>query len=405
MTTTTESLISIRSERAKDNPNLDRGSEMAHWAVTLSYEGRTLRVPFSQGAAYGSKPPELNAVVDCLCSDAAGAGEVFEDWARDLGYDIDSRKARAIWRTVRRQTAGFKRLLGEATFDAMVYGRSIEEAVSAALSGPGETTHATSTGRHLRRVRYTGASTRVGRYCTLEVELRADGELSLCGTAGRLVAGAELYESGGQIREELAQWFPEVAGWFPWHLNHLNAGCQHQEALGWGHGRDVALDRATMTAAQVATLTARNEAAADHKREAARKRTLDAWTKERKSFHDFITRATGQAFISTTDFDDAEAWRYGLATGHPVRRGALLVGGVRRALVEQLNGELDHLMREAVPGAAVVSEVFRDSLMAPCPECGYAYGSAWLKRELPAAIRAEVEAFIATGALPGKGGA
>ena len=32
------------------------------------------------------------------------------------------------------------------------------------------------------------------------------------------------------------------------------------------------------------------------------------------------------------------------------------------------------------------AEIFQDSIGAPCPTCGYRYGTQWLKRELPAEI-------------------
>jgi hypothetical protein len=63
--------------------------------------------------------------------------------------------------------------------------------------------------------------------------LRSDGELhGLDATvAGKLV---HLLESCGQITETVADYFPEVRPLLPWHLNDMKAGCEHQEALGWG---------------------------------------------------------------------------------------------------------------------------------------------------------------------------
>ena len=46
-----------------------------------------------------------------------------------------------------------------------------------------------------------------------------------------------LLESCGQIRREVAEWFPEVVPLLPWHLNDMRAGCEHQEALGWGNDK------------------------------------------------------------------------------------------------------------------------------------------------------------------------
>jgi hypothetical protein len=36
------------------------------------------------------------------------------------------------------------------------------------------------------------------------------------------------------------------------------------------------------------------------------------------------------------------------------------------------------------------NEVYHDSINAPCPECGYRFGSSWLKRELPVWVTEKV---------------
>ncbi len=133
-----------------------------------------------------------------------------------------------------------------------------------------------------------------GRFCRLELELK-EGRLSICGTAGRVIsrkAGLQdaraywesffedspeeltamnercgtrfrsprsaaryvldsdgefhgldvvrddgdqlmVFESGGQIREELVEWFPEVTPLLPWHMNDMRPGCVHQRAENW----------------------------------------------------------------------------------------------------------------------------------------------------------------------------
>ena len=134
---------------------------------------------------------------------------------------------------------------------------------------------------------------KAGRFCQIEVKL-TDGRLSVCGTEGRIVlrarakkmaleywrsffedqpeeimdmnklcgtrftsaSGAAKYvlaqdgefhgldvhdetedevfitESCGQIRDELRAWFPELAELMVWHLNDMNAECEHQRARG-----------------------------------------------------------------------------------------------------------------------------------------------------------------------------
>lgn len=67
------------------------------------------------------KKPTVADVLDCLASDASGADQGFEDWAGDLGYDTDSRKAEETYKTIQRQTKELRKLIGGAAFDALLY--------------------------------------------------------------------------------------------------------------------------------------------------------------------------------------------------------------------------------------------------------------------------------------------
>ena len=59
-------------------------------------------------------------MLDCLLSDAFGADEDFENWAREYGYETDSRKAERIYQKVQRQTERLKRLLRN-DFETFLY--------------------------------------------------------------------------------------------------------------------------------------------------------------------------------------------------------------------------------------------------------------------------------------------
>ena len=64
------------------------------------------------------REPDLMTVLDSLFSDASYDCYSFEEFADNLGYDQDSRKAYRIWQAVKRQSAKFRRLLGD-DFDAL----------------------------------------------------------------------------------------------------------------------------------------------------------------------------------------------------------------------------------------------------------------------------------------------
>lgn len=51
-------------------------------------------------------------VLDCLLTDASGTDQPFEDWAVDLGYSTDSRKAEATFHACRESAAKLRRWLG-----------------------------------------------------------------------------------------------------------------------------------------------------------------------------------------------------------------------------------------------------------------------------------------------------
>jgi len=109
--------MAMTARLVDSNPHMtDMPSGSTHWRCTLRYERRRLTVPFSMGPAL-SREPTSQDVLGCLLSDASGADAPFEEWARDLGFDPDSRKAERTYKIVVKQTADLHRLLGN-DFDA-----------------------------------------------------------------------------------------------------------------------------------------------------------------------------------------------------------------------------------------------------------------------------------------------
>ncbi len=96
--------------------------DMNHYKCRITVGRRGFSLYFSQG--YGIKhEPELAGVLDCLASDAAGYenAQSFEDWASEYGYDLDSRKAEKIYRTVKRQAEQLKRTLGDDAYKQLLW--------------------------------------------------------------------------------------------------------------------------------------------------------------------------------------------------------------------------------------------------------------------------------------------
>lgn len=113
--------IEFEYKLVKDDFDGRQGS--SHWKCTISRNGHSHTFDYSQGCAYRNfygKPvklayggerisvdrmnylkatipnnPDLKNVLYCLVSDAQSVDgvESFEEWASELGYDTDSRKA------------------------------------------------------------------------------------------------------------------------------------------------------------------------------------------------------------------------------------------------------------------------------------------------------------------------
>ena len=97
-----------RSDRVYSDPG------RTFWTVTLTYRRRKMRTPFHQGSGV-EREPDAARVLDCILSDASSyeSARTFEEWAADLGFDPDSRRAERIYRAVQKQTENVQHLLGE----------------------------------------------------------------------------------------------------------------------------------------------------------------------------------------------------------------------------------------------------------------------------------------------------
>jgi hypothetical protein len=122
MTSTTDSI----SLEILEGPEYRVEEDDNHWQhnaykVRLTYQGRTMTVPWRQGLGI-EREPNAEDVMEALLSDAAGFDNArsFEDWAEEYGYDTDSRKAEKLYRAVKAQTDKLARLLGD-DFERMVF--------------------------------------------------------------------------------------------------------------------------------------------------------------------------------------------------------------------------------------------------------------------------------------------
>lgn len=95
----------------------------SHWTVTLTnpVTGETLTTEYHMGVLLTGEP-DAAEVLDALVSDATGYDNAdgFEDWAREYGYDPDSRAAEADYRSEGKRAETLRAFLGE-DFRAFAY--------------------------------------------------------------------------------------------------------------------------------------------------------------------------------------------------------------------------------------------------------------------------------------------
>lgn len=114
--------ISNVTDYADSNPNMHNdGHPMNHWRVVLRNGRKRMTVRFSTGLGIREKPDAAD-VLDCLASDATTTDLSFNDFCQELGYDTDSRTAERTYRIIQRQSKRLRSFLGEADYDALLYG-------------------------------------------------------------------------------------------------------------------------------------------------------------------------------------------------------------------------------------------------------------------------------------------
>lgn len=115
--------ITIKSRRVDSNPSMP-DFQGDHYRVTLRLKRHSMTIAYSKGYGHKGVEPTVEEVLDCLALDADGHAQAvdFDDWARDYGYDTDSRRAYSIYREIDRQSGKLKALLDDDyEFDNLLY--------------------------------------------------------------------------------------------------------------------------------------------------------------------------------------------------------------------------------------------------------------------------------------------
>lgn len=121
--------IEMNCEKVPQNPHIEADDlwarQASHWFCRFSLpdpEAPELTTYFSMGSALTGRP-DVAEVLDSLASDAASVADVtqFEDWAQDIGYDPDSRKAERTYNAIIDQAARLEKFLGSRPYEELLH--------------------------------------------------------------------------------------------------------------------------------------------------------------------------------------------------------------------------------------------------------------------------------------------
>jgi hypothetical protein len=222
-------------------------------------------------------------------------------------------------------------------------------------------------------------------YVEVEIEDKGDGKerLSISGSAHPGGCG-QIVDTVEQITQFADGWGPErrddlIRIWKRWHLNDMHAGCEHQRALGWGHGKDIALTLDTMTPQQTGALTLRNANTVLRQRQRMAEKIITELQDSRGACTRFL-QAHGRPHPSTHDVDLLQS------VARSNRRVLARTTGDHE-IVRGFSAWIDADVAKSIPVPPLESEIFKDSVGAPCPECGYGYGTVWRYEPLPEEVK------------------
>ena len=209
-----------------------------------------------------------------------------------------------------------------------------------------------------------------------EIKLK-DGRLSISGVIGPQHNG-NARGGCGQINMSFAEYCPETTrtytkGWTPelfgrfletwdrWHLNDMRPGCEHQRT--WGTGEKITL-------------------------------TYYTWGPSFNALRLRVERA------------EATAEEYHTYQAMKARVYAVIVGGGPKyetpEVKDLLAGEWIKPEKTGTKTAGWVTPAEHPNglLTKPCPVCGYKYGTAWLKEEVPPDVITFLESLPVSTIIP-----
>lgn len=220
---------------------------------------------------------------------------------------------------------------------------------------------------------------------TIHAHFDRDEELHMTADAER--PNARDIDAGGQMQDDLRalatsggiKFAPEWDArrlldvldiWDRWHLNHMRASCEHQRALGWSN---LAAEERTIYFWRL------NKDATKQTREALKAAEAALRRGETVALPDDVA-ALAQLPDRVTTADDTPP------------------GPLYEANRPQYEGDSYNRATETKTRGWLTPSDHPDGLLtAPCPECGYRYGTEWRKEEIPTDVLDRLRDLLTPG--------
>ena len=89
------------------------------YKARITYNKKSMALPYFTGCSW-QREPDLEDILGTLLTDAAYYDYSFYDFAREMGYDLDSRKAEKIYKEIQKQTEKLNRIFSEEEQEEML---------------------------------------------------------------------------------------------------------------------------------------------------------------------------------------------------------------------------------------------------------------------------------------------
>jgi len=107
----------LRINERPDGNMSDMPAGSTHWRILIKRSGKDMTVFYSMGPAHSGTPDDCDVFNSLLMDTSDIEGEAFEDWAENLGFDPDSRKAERCFKACQETLLNLRTLFTNRELD------------------------------------------------------------------------------------------------------------------------------------------------------------------------------------------------------------------------------------------------------------------------------------------------